>query len=80
MCGGGSAYSSQALLPSWEPAWPMWMWQICGEQARVSKGEETGEEQRDITNGPWRTHIWSKHGPTDTQKTLTSPRMMATLD
>jgi hypothetical protein len=25
----GVSYSSQALLPSWVPAWPMCRWQIC---------------------------------------------------
>lgn len=29
-------YSSQALLPSWVPAWPIWRWQIYAESILIS--------------------------------------------
>jgi hypothetical protein len=32
VCGFALTYSSQALLPSCVPAWPMWRWQIWSER------------------------------------------------
>lgn len=45
----GETYSSQALLPSWTPAWPMWRWQIYIAAVSIPSGCLCKARSRDNT-------------------------------
>lgn len=67
------SYSSQAALPSWTPAWPMWRWQIWrrasqsrGSWRRGSVGASGHQRERRI--------IWGTQARWGSSRT--SPRMV----